>query len=81
MVTDDQIKETVLDLIGQIAPEVDVASLDPVHRFRDQFDFDSVDFMNFAIALQERLQVTIPEKDFPQLASLVGCIAYVKSKT
>jgi acyl carrier protein len=52
-----------------------------VHRFRDQFDFDSVDFMNFAIALQERLQVTIPEKDFPQLASLVGCIAYVKSKT
>jgi acyl carrier protein len=81
MLTDDQIKKVALDIIGTIAPEADIEDLDPAVRFRDQFDFDSVDFMNFAVALQEQLQVEIPEEDYPQLATLKGCIVYLKSKT
>ena len=46
------IRQTVLDTIAKIAPEADLANLDPVGRLRNQFDFDSVDFMNFAVALQ-----------------------------
>jgi len=81
MLTEDKIKEVALDLIGKIAPEVDIENLDPAVRFRDQFDFDSVDFMNFAVALQEELKVEIPEEDCPNLATLKGCIEYLKSKT
>jgi acyl carrier protein len=80
MITEDQLKKVVLELIGQIAPEADIENLDPADRLRNQFDFDSVDFMNFAVALQSRLKVEIPERDFPQLATLNGCIAYLKSK-
>jgi acyl carrier protein len=80
MITEDQLKKVVLELIGQIAPEADIENLDPADRLRNQFDFDSVDFMNFAVALQSRLKVEIPEGDFPQLATLNGCIAYLKSK-
>ena len=79
MINDDAIKTTVLELIAQIAPEADLADIDPVERFRNQFEFDSVDFMNFALALQQRLQITIPEKDYPLLSSLAGCIRYLKS--
>jgi acyl carrier protein len=80
MMTEDQIKKVALELIGQIAPEVDIENLDPADRLRNQFDFDSVDFMNFAVALQTHLKVAIPEEDYPQLATLNGCIAYLKSK-
>ena len=80
MLTDDQIKKVALGIIGTIAPEADIENLDPAVRLRDQFDFDSVDFMNFAVALQEQLKVDIPEAEYPQLATLKGCIAYLKSK-
>ncbi len=80
MTTEDQIKEVALELIRQIAPEADIENLDPADRLRNQFDFDSVDFMNFAVALQTRLKTKIPEEDYPQLATLNGCIAYLQSK-
>jgi acyl carrier protein len=80
MMTEDQIKKLALELIGNIAPEADIENLDPADRLRNQFDFDSVDFMNFAVALQTHLKVKIPEEDYPQLATLNGCIAYLKSK-
>jgi acyl carrier protein len=80
MLTEDQIKKVALDIIETIAPEADIENLDPAVRFRDQFNFDSVDFMNFAVALQEQLKVDIPEADYLQLATLKGCITYLKSK-
>lgn len=80
MITADQIKKVALELIGKIAPEADIAHLDPADRFRNQFDFDSVDFMNFAVALQSQLKVEISEADYPQLATLNGCIAYLMAK-
>ncbi len=80
MLTEDQIKKAALDIIGKIAPEADIENLDPAVRFRDQFDFDSVDFMNFAVAIQEQLNVGIPEEDYPKLATLKGSIAYLKSR-
>ena len=78
--TEDLIKKVALELIGQIAPEADIENLDPADRLRNQFDFDSVDFMNFAVALQTHLKVVIPEEDYPQLATLNGCILYLKAK-
>lgn len=80
MITDNAIKAVVLDLIGKIAPEADLVDLNPVERFRNQFDFDSVDFMNFALALQKHFQITIPEKEYPMLSSLQGCITYLKPR-
>ena len=80
MLTEDQIKIVALDIIGNIAPEADIENLDPAMRLRDQFEFDSVDFMNFAVTLQKKLKVEIPEADYPQLATLNSCVAYFKSK-
>lgn len=78
--SDDQIKKAVLAIIGRIAPEADIEKLDPDERLRDQFDFDSVDFMNFAAAIKEDLDVEIPEEDYLQLSTLNSCIAYLKSR-
>jgi acyl carrier protein len=72
-----QIRHIVLQILGRIAPEADLGYLQPDKGFRDQFDFDSVDFLNFALALQEETKLPIPEEDFPCLATLNGCIRYL----
>jgi acyl carrier protein len=80
MTKEEHIKATVFRLIHGIAPEADLEYLDPDKGFRDQIDFDSVDFLNLALALQEELKITIPETDFPEIATLSGCVGYLQPK-
>ncbi len=79
-VTPDDLKETVLRLLGEIAPEADPTEIKPDVSFRDQLDIDSMDFLNFVIALHEDLHVEIPEADYPKLATLNGCMEYLTAK-
>ncbi|MBZ5703592.1 MAG: hypothetical protein LAN84_17305, partial [Acidobacteriia bacterium] len=44
---------------------------------RDQLDIDSMDLLNFVIALHQELHVEIPEADYPKLATLQGCVDYL----
>jgi acyl carrier protein len=67
--------------IGEIAPEVDMDAIDPDGRFRDQFDFDSVDFLNLVKALEDELGIKIQERDYPGLVTLNSCTAYLKTAT
>lgn len=76
----EDIKHTVLRLLGDIAPEADLATLKPEVSLRDQLDLDSMDFLNFVIALHQSLGVDIPEGDYPKLATLNGCLAYLAAR-
>lgn len=75
----DEIRVAVLEELAKIAPEADPASLRPDLSFRDQLDLDSMDLLNFAIALHKRLGVEIPESDYPRLATLDGCVSYLST--
>jgi acyl carrier protein len=70
----------VLALVTEIAPDVDPASVVPSVDFRDQFDFDSMDTLNFAIALHRELGVDVPETHYSHLASLDKCVEYLSEK-
>lgn len=74
------IRATVLEILGQIAPEADPASIDPRVNLRDQLDIDSMDFLNFLIALDKKLHVDIPERDYSQLTTLEACIDYLSAR-
>jgi acyl carrier protein len=74
---DEEIDRIVLDLIRQVAPEAPLDSLDPHLSFRDQFEFDSVDFLNFILKLEKETGGRISELDYPKLASLNGCRTYL----
>ena len=78
--TKDEIKATVLRLIGNIAPEADLTQLKPGANIRDELDIDSMDFLNFAIAVHDALHVEIPEADYPQLATIKGCVEYLAAR-
>ena len=79
--TKEEIRDLLRQRLAQIAPEVDFQSIDPARRFRDQFDFDSVDFLNLALGLQEDLGIRLPESDYPRLATLDGCVAYLQQRS
>jgi acyl carrier protein len=75
--TRERLKDVVLSILGQIAPEADLNDIEPGVSFRDQLDIDSMDFLNFVIGLHKELKIEIPEADYPKLATLSGCIEYL----
>lgn len=76
----EEIKAALLTTLTAVAPEAAMETLDPDLRFRDQFEFGSVDFLTFVTRLQDHFGIRIPETDCPRLASLSGCLAYLSSR-
>ena len=76
----NNLQSTILRLLTDVAPDVDPTSVQADVDFRDQFDFDSMDQLNFAIAINKAFSIPIPERDYPKLASLKKCVDYVESK-
>jgi acyl carrier protein len=62
-----------------VAPEVELENLDPAKSFRDQFEFDSIDFVDLMLRLEKRLGIPIPQSDYPKLSSLNGALRYLMS--
>jgi len=79
-VTPEELKAQVLKLLTTIAPELDAASLRTDKPLRNQVDLDSMDWLNFLVALHERLKVDIPETDYGKLATLEQLLVYLKEK-
>jgi len=74
-------RTAIAEVLGSIAPEIDLASLDPAAPLRAQIDLDSVDFLNFIVGLHDRCQVEIPETDYQKLATLDRITAYLVAHT
>jgi len=74
------IRAVLLEELGNIAPEIDVEAIDPGADLREALDIDSMDFLNFVTAIHHRLDVDIPEIDYPKFVTLAGAVAYVDSK-
>lgn len=78
--TRDEIRQAVIEGLGNIAPETDPGSIAPSADVREALDIDSMDFLNFVIALHQRLQVDIPEADYPKLLTVGGATDYLAAK-
>jgi len=77
---DIDIRKAVQEELNNIAPEIDLATVDPAGDLREAFDIDSMDFLNFITAIHHRLGVDIPELDYPKLVTLDGAVAYIATK-
>lgn len=78
--TREAIREAVVRALTSVAPEIDPSSLDPDARFRQEIDLDSMDFLNFVIALHASLNVDVPEADYPKLATLNVAVDYLVNR-
>lgn len=76
--TRDDIRKTVFRLLGNIAPEADPGQLQPNVSLREQLDIDSMDLLNFVISVHKEFGVEIPERDYPRLMTIEGCVTYLE---
>lgn len=73
------VRAVILEELGNIAPEADLAALNPKADMREALDIDSMDILNLVTAIHKRLRVNIPELDYPKLVTLAGAVAYVEA--
>lgn len=76
----DEIRSIVLHSLHQIAPEIDLQTLDPEALLRETLEIDSMDFLRFMILLHKEFDVDIPEADYPELTTLNKCVEYLNLK-
>ena len=75
--TNDEIKALIVRELHRIAPEAELDTIDPAVELREQVDLDSMDILNWMIAIHEATGVEIPEADYARMSSLNDCIAYL----
>lgn len=76
--TREEIRQAVIDIIEELAPDEDVSDLDNSVRIRDQIELDSMDFLDIIMELRKQYNVQVPEEDYPKLATLDGCMDYLE---
>ena len=77
---ENSIQQVIFTTLKGIAPEIEPGELNLDEPLRDQVDLDSMDFLNFIIALHKTLGVNIPEADYSKLVTLNDLAAYLKAK-
>lgn len=75
--TREEVTAVVLKHLQSFAPEADLSTLPPGADMRERLDIDSFDFLNFLIALDGELHVSVPEKDYGQVNTLERLTAYL----
>ncbi len=71
--------ETVLrQELRRIAPDIDIETIDRDGDLREEFDIDSMDFLNLVTALGKRFKTAMPEADYPRMATFNAMIAYLE---
>jgi acyl carrier protein len=77
----DSLAGEVLALLRTIAPELEPAELQRSRPLRSQVDLDSMDWLNFLLALNQRFGVQIPESDYARLVTLDDVLDYLAART
>lgn len=74
------VREIILRILGRIAPEASLDTLDSNRSFHDQIEIDSIDYLHLMMELEKELKITIFDFDYPKLSTLRGCERYVTEK-
>lgn len=77
---EQELKKIIFDLLKKIAPDTDPEKLRPDDNIRQVLDIDSFDFLQFIVALDKQLGISIPEEDYGKIYSMKGLTEYLKVK-
>jgi acyl carrier protein len=76
--TKAEIREEVLDILRDIAPDEDLSQLKDDQSFREQLELDSMDFLDIVMELRKRHRIQIPEDDYLNLRSMDSTVTYLE---
>ncbi|XZE52864.1 acyl carrier protein [Planctomycetaceae bacterium SH139] len=78
--TPAEIREEIIDILEDIAPDEDLSELTDEVAFREQLELDSMDFLDIVMELRKRHRIQIPEEEYTHLASMHSTVTYLEPK-
>lgn len=75
----DDIRAAFIEELTIIAPDITPEDVGDAINIQDDLGLNSMDVLNLVTALHRRLNVDIPEADYPKIATLSLAVAYIKS--
>lgn len=75
-----EIRDEIIDILSEIAPDEDLSNIDDEQSFREQMELDSMDFLDIVMELRKRHRVQIPEEEYGELASMASTVKYLSPK-
>ena len=78
--TNAEVRQAVIDIIADIAPDEDLSTLDDAKPLRDQIGLDSMDFLDIVMELRKRHKIEVPENEYKELISMSSTVAYLAPK-
>jgi len=76
--TPADIRQEVITILEDIAPDEDLGELKDEVAFADQLELDSMDFLDIVMELRKRHRIQIPEEDYGELASMESTVKYLE---
>jgi acyl carrier protein len=76
----EEIRQVIIEILEDIAPDEDLGTLDDNVAFREQLELDSMDFLDIVMELRKRYRVQIPEEEYGKLASMDSTVTYLTPK-
>jgi acyl carrier protein len=75
-----EIRDEIIDILSEIAPDEDLSDLNDEQSFREQIELDSMDFLDIVMELRKRHRIQIPEEEYGELASMASTVRYLEPK-
>lgn len=75
-----EIREAVLAILADIAPDEDLSNLKEDVPFREQLELDSMDFLDIVMELRKRYRIQIPEEEYTELVSMGSTVRYLEPR-
>jgi len=73
--TFEQLKKLIVELL-----EVDESKVVPQASFADDFNADSLDFIELITAVEDTFKIEIPDEDAENLQTVQNAVDYIESK-
>ena len=78
--SETELKDIIFHLLKNIAPDTEPEKLKPDENIQKALDIDSFDYLQFIVALDEKLGIETPEEDYGKITTLAGLLTYLSAK-
>lgn len=75
--TREQARDLIFDVLVDIAPEIDRNDVDDNLDLTEQLDLDSMDYLTWMIAISEKTDIEIPQRDLSRFLTIDGAVDYL----
>jgi acyl carrier protein len=75
--TETELRDAVVTSLLDLAPEASPEDIDPAVPVQEQLDIDSMDYLDFLVALATKTGVEVPEIDYPLVSTVDDCVRYL----